>query len=439
MRVQPRTTIVLRASVAALVASTVATQARADEAKPAESPAPFAWGDFTWMNGQSRQKTFPLEFSKYLTLSLYLDAYYAYSFNHPQDDTLTATASVGRHNEFQINLASVGLEWNYKNVIGRMSVQWGNMLNLVQDLDGSTARGRSLTSQNMRYIREATLGYHFDVHSGLNLEAGMFMSYIGLESYLLAENWNYTRSLICEATPFYFQGVRAQYFPTPKIKIEPWLMNGWQSYGKWNAAPSTGLAFRWNPEEYIGVMANFYVGTDTKGVEDRVRFHHDDSLLLRYYNAPESRGISKLAVSINNHVGFEGGGVGLPGPADAYVLGTSIAHRVSFFKDHFAFTLRGEYMTNPSRYLASYAPPDLAARPGNDLRVYGGTATLELMPIDFLGVRLEVVHRRSSIPYFAGPRGTTSESGFQDDTAKGFRVDSVPYQTLGLVSANFRL
>jgi hypothetical protein len=56
------------------------------------------------------------------------------------------------------------------------------------------------------------------------------------------------------------------------------------------------------------------VGTDTKGVDDRVRFHHDDSVLLRYYNAPSSRGISKLAVSINNHVGFEGGGVGLPGP-----------------------------------------------------------------------------------------------------------------------------
>ncbi len=58
---------ILRAGAATLAAATsfaVATAAHAEEAKPAESAAPFAWGDFTWMNGQSRQKTFPLEFSR---------------------------------------------------------------------------------------------------------------------------------------------------------------------------------------------------------------------------------------------------------------------------------------------------------------------------------------------------------------------------------------
>lgn len=423
---------------AIVLALTCARTASAAE-EPAPGSAPFAWGDFTWMNGQSRQKSFPLDFSKYLTVSLYLDTYYAYSFNHPRDNTLTATASVARHNEIQINLASVGFEWNYKNVIGRLSLQWGNMLNVVQDLDGSTARGRSLTSQNMRYMREATLGYHFDVQSGLNLEAGMFMSYIGLESYLLAENWNYSRSMVCEATPFYFHGVRAQYFPTPKVKIEPWLMNGWQTYGKWNFAPSTGLAIRWNPTEAIGVMANFYVGTDTRGISDRVRFHHDDSLLLKYYDRPEASGISKLAVSVNNHVGFESGGEGQPGPERAHVLGTSIAHRVTFSRDHFAFTVRGEYFSNPSRYLASYAPPGFSQVPGDSLRAYGGTATFEYMPVDFLGVRAEVVHRRSNVPYFAGPGGTTSADGYQDGSTAGFVVDARKQQTLAVLSANFRL
>src|SRR5438105_2414400 len=88
--------------------------------------------DVTWMNGQSRQRDFPLAgLSKYVTGSLYLDTYYAFSTHRPRDHTLVGSASVGRHGEFQLNLASAGLEWNYRHVIGRISVQTGDMLNIV--------------------------------------------------------------------------------------------------------------------------------------------------------------------------------------------------------------------------------------------------------------------------------------------------------------------
>jgi hypothetical protein len=144
-------------------------------------------------------------------------------------------------------------------------------------------------------------------------------------------------------------------------------------------------------------------------------------------------------VSLNNHVGFEAGGEGQPGPERAHVLGTSLAHRVSFLRDHFAFTLRGEYFSNPSRYLASYAPPGFSQVPGDSRRAYGGTATFEYMPVDFLGVRAEVVHRRANVPYFAGPGGTTSADGYQDGSTAGFVVDARKQQTLAVLSANFRL
>ncbi|MFO0668057.1 MAG: hypothetical protein U0235_00330 [Polyangiaceae bacterium] len=95
--------------VAAPVPSEPAPPAVASPAPSATPAAPFAWGDWTWMNGQSRQKDFPLKaFGDAVTLSLYLDVNYAYSLNHPRDNTLTGTASVPRHNEFDLNLASVG-------------------------------------------------------------------------------------------------------------------------------------------------------------------------------------------------------------------------------------------------------------------------------------------------------------------------------------------
>lgn len=144
--------------VEALRAAERARRAKEDEAAAAEAAkkraadeaaarrrVPFD-GDYTWMNGQSKQKTFPFTFSEFVTPSLYLDTYYAFSLNQPKDDTLTGSASVTRHNELQINLASVGFEWNVKNVIGRLSLQMGSMLKVVQDQDGTAQKGSSLAT-----------------------------------------------------------------------------------------------------------------------------------------------------------------------------------------------------------------------------------------------------------------------------------------------------
>jgi len=427
-------------------ATTPAAAGPAPPEEPSGAPsAPFAWGDFTWMNGQSRQKDFPLKaFGGAVTLSLYLDTHYAYSAHHPRDNTLTGTASVPRHNEFQVNLASVGLDWNYRNVIGRLSLQWGNMVSVVQDLDGTVARGRNLGVQNLRYIREATAGYHFDVGHGLNVEGGIFMSYMGLESFLLAENWNYTRSVACEHTPFYFQGIRVQYFPTDRVKIEPWVMNGWQTYGRFNLAPAAGTALRWSPSEALTLVANFYAGNDTQGVDDRLRFHTDHSVIFRYFDAPGRSFVSKAAISVNNHVGFEAygedpAGRALPGPDRAHAVGSALVHRVWFLRDRLAFALRPEVFSNPSRYLSQYPPPGWQTGPGiKALQIWGLTGTFDVMPTDFFALRLEASYRKANVPYYAGPGGTTSPDGYQP-TPASYVPDVVDDQTLFVVAANFRL
>jgi hypothetical protein len=392
------------------------------------------------MNGQNRQKTFPLAFGN-TNLSLYGDVYYNYSFNKPQDNTQTISGTVGRHNEITLNQVSVGLETYYENVIGRILLQFGSMQSVVQDVDGSVNHGRNSSIDNLKFIREAAVGYHFDAWHGINLEAGIFTSYIGLESYLTQENWNYQKSYVSDFTPFYLTGMRLTMYPTDKLKIEPWLMNGWQSYNKWNKDFAGGLSVTYRPQEWLGFIANFYYGSDTKNDPARKRFHHDNSILARYYNRASSNGISKAAFSINTHYGFENGGSGLQSDS-AYFFGTSVANRIWFAQNKFALTLRGGYLTNPSRYTA-YLPtaagfiPGYSGDDGYNLKLTEFTATFDIMPNDFFTFRLEYLNRKANIPYFAGSEGTTSPDGWQP-LDPNFIPDLKTSENRFIMSLNFR-
>lgn len=66
-----------------------------------EAAVPFAFADFGWVNGNSRQKNFPLD-SKVLTGQFSLDTNYIYNFRTPKDHTLVGSTSSGRTNEFQV-------------------------------------------------------------------------------------------------------------------------------------------------------------------------------------------------------------------------------------------------------------------------------------------------------------------------------------------------
>src|SRR5581483_5295100 len=56
---------------------------------------PFAFADFTWLNGNSRQKTSVLD-TKYFTGEFRADINYVGDFNHPKDHTLVGTSELGR-------------------------------------------------------------------------------------------------------------------------------------------------------------------------------------------------------------------------------------------------------------------------------------------------------------------------------------------------------
>lgn len=426
----------------------------------AVSKTPFDGYDVGWINGQNRNQNAPLlgvkdkDGQTILTGTVLVDGFFNYNFARPKDNTQTNSFSTGRTNEFQLNQVSVGVESLYKNMIARVFLQAGNMLNVVQDADASVNRGRNAGISDLKYIREAAVGYRFNVNYGLSAELGIFTSYVGLESYILQENWTYQRSMVCEFTPFYFQGMRIQYYPTKNYKTELWLLNGWQTYNSFSKNIGVGSSNYYRPTENTQLVYNFYFGNDSKSGTTELskthRIHNEVSVARRYFKNKEAKGLSQAAFDIDLHYGFQTGD-GIKAK-DNYMTGFAAANRLWFFKNRLGWTLRGDYVTNPGAgfpgYLA-FVPAatgqipndyDIAIASGKDLRMTQLSTTFDVMPNDFITFRLEYDFRHANVPYFAGPGGTTSQTGFITDApSPTWKPDLKQQENRVIFSVNFRL
>jgi Putative beta-barrel porin-2, OmpL-like. bbp2 len=411
--------------------------------------APFEGMDLTWINGQNRQKNFPLTVTDkstgetILTAGVYVDSYFNYNTHNPVDHSQLASSTLGRHQEFTLNHASFGIESNYKNIIGRLWMHTGNVLNVMQDNDPTVKRGQNMQINNLKYIREAAAGYHFNQWHGLNVEMGIFSSYVGLESFLTQENWSYQRSMVSDLTPFYFSGLRLQAFPTAKYKVELLLVNGWQTYSSWNNQLGLGCSNYYRPSENLQLAGNLYLGKDSK--TNTQRFHHDHSVVARYYQSAANSGISQAAFSFNGHYGLQWGDDAKT--VKQYMLGGALAHRLWFAKNRYALTMRADAITNPGLYLAFDPSPikpnaytdAVAADPKQILTMMQFSSTFDVMLTDYVTFRLEYLYRQVNKPYFAGPGGVTSPDGWQGTPTDAWRPDLKTYENRFLLAFNFRL
>jgi hypothetical protein len=403
--------------------------------EPAPSGEPYAWGDFTWLNGQTRQ-TKSLIATKYFAPQLNVDVNYTYSFNRPIDNVVTGSTALARNNELELSFLGLGGDVYVGHVRGRLMLQYGTRSTLVPRNDGSVLRGQFDLATIYRYLSEAYTGYHFDKMHGINVDFGLFMSYVGLFSYDNFENWAYVPSYTSDNTPWFFNGMRMQVFPTDRLKIELWLINGWQTYGKFNELPGVGVQVDWRPREYIKIVSSEYVGDDAQDHPRRVRFHSDSSFLLRYYNDPSSRFLSRAAFSVTFDLGFEqGDGVaafhGITGqndiahpanctnatPCEQDFVSAMAYNRLWFDKNLFGWTVGGGYLHNPGRYLGlvppGYGATTFSTAPGTSINAWDISTTFDWMPSELITFRAEFVHRASDVPYFNGRGGVTGPDGYK--------------------------
>jgi hypothetical protein len=440
----PQTTEQQLADVKARLAAlekTVADPTPTISAERTTKSAPFP-GDWTWLNSNGRVVDSPMS-TKYFTPEVRADVNYILDFNHPKDDTMGGSTESFRSQEFQLEQLSFGGDFRLDNARARFLTMFGEFATTTPRNDASFSRGQWDLADAYRYVSEAWGGYHWDKMHGINVDAGIFVSYIGLFSYYNADNWTYQPSYVSSNTPWFFTGLRGQFFPTEKLKIEPWLINGWQTYGRYNGKPGLGGQILYRPRPWLDLVFNNYgLGEDAAGVPYRHRFHTDDSIQVKYYDN-KSNYIDKAAFTFTADAGCEVG-VGTnpvdagtnvachgdkPAPASAgggtaykqYFIGYMFYNRVWWAKDKYAFTLGGGQMSNPGRYLTLLPPingatatsgtPYFTENPGDPYTAWDTTGTWDYMPDQYITFRTELGYRHSSVPYFSGRGGITPPGG----------------------------
>ncbi|MGO8856286.1 MAG: TonB-dependent receptor, partial [Steroidobacteraceae bacterium] len=463
--VKPAAAPVAPAAAAAAVAATVPEALQAPEPGPeVDLQTPFAVGDIGWMNGNTREKA-PIFDTKFFTPEIRFDMNYLQSGNHPIDHTIVGSTEEFRSGEFQIEQVSFGGDFHWEGVKARFLSMFGMFSTTTPRNDASAAVGQWDLQDAYRYFSEANAGYHFDVNHGLNVDLGIFVSYIGLFSYYNFDNWTYQPSFVSSNTPWFFNGLRIQWWPTQTLKIEPWLINGWQSYAKFNSKPGFGGQILWIPNDRLKLVFNSYsIGQDNlncqtnsttgAGTADTLcqpqnggnlnaaagslvgagppvdwsrvkRIHEDDSILVKYYDAHGNggAGVSKMAFSLTADIGCEyGGGVHCSnGQNKENFFGMMLYDRTWFHNDLYAVTLGGGFMNNPGRYLALTPPingataasgsPYFTQQPGQKLYQWDTQLNLQYMPRDWITWWTEATFRHSDVPYWTGTGGVTPPGG----------------------------
>jgi hypothetical protein len=459
-------------AIAAAAPVTARPAATVPEALQAPEPAPEVddktpWADVGyvgWMNGTSREKE-PVFDTKFFTPEIRLDMNYLQSLNHPQDHTIVGSTEEFRSGEFQIEQVSFGGDFHWNDVRARFLSMFGMFSTTTPRNDASSEVGQWDLDDAYRYFSEANAGYHFDVNHGLNVDVGVFVSYIGLFSYYNFDNWTYQPSFVSSNTPWFFNGLRIQWWPTQNLKIEPWLINGWQSYAKFNRKPGFGGQILWIPNDSLKLVFNTYsIGQDNlncqtggNGIQGTIdtlcqpqnggnphaaagsfvgagppidysrvtRVHEDDSVLFKYFDAHGTggAGLSKMAFSYTVDFGCQyGGGINCTGGKNEdNFFGMMLYNRAWFHNDLYAITLGGGFMNNPGRYLALTPPingataatgsPYFTQQPGQKLFQWDTQLNLQLMPSDWITWWTEVTFRHSDVPYWSGTGGVTPPGG----------------------------
>jgi hypothetical protein len=311
----------------------------------------------------------------------WIDTYYAFNANRPADHASflpgTGTTAV-RANEFSVNAAALDVSLEPKPVGFHLTVALGTGLDVVH---AAEPQGTGIGAEAWRAVYQASASYVVPVGSGLLVEAGIYPSHIGYETFFSKDNWNYTRGWMGEYSPYYQTGVKVSYSFDAHWSARIDVLNGWQLIGDNNRAKAVGTQVAWTSERAT-VAFNTFAGPELPGDDSHWRLFGDLTAQYKLTGA--------LALGATVDVGWQDRA---QRPALWHAASLYARQEIS---GRVAVALRAEYYDDRDGFMS-----------GTPQTLLGGTATLEIRPADHLILKLEGRYDHSDASVFKTSDGTS--------------------------------
>lgn len=365
------------------------------------------------------------------------DTYYAHHDPPPAGRSATLATTGNRHNEIAINLIAVGARLEHAKMTGSAVLHAGTSVDALYS--GVAAPVRS-ELEIWKHIQLANVGWKL---GDLHVEAGIMPSLTGRESFVSTDNWNYTRAIVADSTPYYVTGLRATYRVVPTFAVTATAFNGWDHHGDRNKQKSGQLRFFWEPSDKFSVANSFMAGAEQVRVAGQdTSYRLFDDLVVQYRLHARIQLAAEGYFGTDRNLRVEDPRKGTV--AEAYVARHPIFYGAALwarwqFADTTYIALRGEGIDDRYGVITSRGARTVQ-EPAPGQRILAGTITLGWQPHPRLLARVEAMHRIADQPFFAGgdPR-TYEEDVGATGSRQSFVSEARKATTTFVISAAFSL
>jgi hypothetical protein len=211
-----------------------------------------------------------------LSIEGYVDTYFSYSFNHPQDATHPYFVSYTRDNEVNIDLAFISLKYESDRVRARLTPGYGTYMNA----------NYSSERQTLQNLVEAYVGVKLFQKKGIWLDMGVIPSPYTNESAAAFDQPVYTRSIGSENVPYYLTGARLTLPLGDKWTAFLYLLNGWQVIQAQHDPLDFGSQLEFKPDDKWDINWNTYIGNESSTTHPDYKTRYFSDLYAIYSASP---------------------------------------------------------------------------------------------------------------------------------------------------------